>query len=1180
MTLTDDPGLVEEFALSDRYEKQQGRVYLTGIQALARLPIDQARRDRAAGRRVGVYVSGYEGSPLAGYDLELARQSALLDEHDITFEPGLNEELAATAVQGTQLIGDLPARVDGVVGFWYGKSPGLDRAGDALRHANLMGTDPRGGAVALVGDDPAAKSSTVPSASERSLADLGIPTFYPADAGEVLEHGRHAVALSRASGLWTALKIVTAVADGSTSVDLLGAGNEPIVPRGAGKHVPTAKLVPPELTRVERDFMTVRMRLVRDYLRLNRINHVVEPAPTATVGIIASGKTFLDVQEAVARLGLRDVDARASSVRLLKLGAVWPLDPDEIRAFAEGLDEIVVVEEKRAFVETHVREALYDAPIHPRVVGKRAADGTDLFAPFGELDSDAVTLGLATVLRGRPGMSSVDAWLDERDAALAAERRQLPLLTRTPYYCSGCPHNTSTRPRTDSLLGAGIGCHGMVLLMDDKQVGNAIGLAQMGGEGSLWIGMAPFVEAPHFVQNLGDGTFHHSGSLAIRAAVASQRNITFRLLYNSAVAMTGGQTAVGQMSVSDVVRSLRAEGVARVIVTTHDVRALRRAGVPTGVSVWHRSRIADAEKALAATPGTTVLVHEQECATELRRKRKRGLAPRPERAVMINERLCEGCGDCGQKSNCLSVHPVETEFGRKTAIHQSSCNVDLTCLSGDCPAFMTVKPGSRRTSGGSSAPLEVGDLPVPVRPAGRDQDVRLLGVGGTGVVTTSQVLATAAVLSGRHVRALDQTGLAQKGGAVVSDVRISAMPVEAGGKIGQGGCDLYLGYDVLVAADVRNMAVLSKASNAIVSTSVVPTGAMVTDPTVRFPAPDDAVAPIADRVGPDSLVAVDARHYVEKLFGAEQFANMFLVGIAVQCGALALSSESVEQAISLNGVAVEKNVQAFRRGRQLVADRPALDAAVASLAPEADGDDHEPSRVVAALPGSVLEALVARRRADLVAYQDVAYARRYEEVVEEARAAEVAAATGATHLSEAVATYLHKLMAYKDEYEVARLALDPRVAAEVSHQFGEGARASWRLHPPTLRAMGMRDKLTLGRWFAPVLGVLYRARSLRGTRLDVFGYAHVRRVERRLVEEYIDTVRAALAVLDATTYDTAVRLASLPDGVRGYEDVKLRSVAAYSTARAALLTELGLTADPAVRRQSNHRPRHADNRSR
>lgn len=1149
-------------ALTDRYVQQSGRIHLTGIQALARLPIDQSRRDRRRGARVGTYVSGYEGSPLAGYDLELLRQSRLLDENRIHFAQGLNEELAATAVQGSQLISPHGAMVDGVVGFWYAKAPGLDRATDALRHSNLMGTHPAGGVVALVGDDSGAKSSSVPSASERALADLGIPTFFPADAGEILSMGRHAVEMSRASGLWTALKIVTAVADGSASVILDDSAFEPVFPSGSHQHAPTAKLLQPVLAPLERDFVTKRMRIATEYVELNGLNQVTSRHPHDRVGVVAAGKTYLDTRQALLAIGISDAELEALGVRILKLGVVWPIPLEGLRDFAEGLEEILVIEEKRPFIETAIREALYGMASAPVISGKATADGRDLFPAYGELDAEAIARGLAARLAARGSKSAAD-WLDGHSQLAQRPLALLPMVDRAPYFCSGCPHNSSTKPRTDSLIGAGIGCHAMVLLMDEKQVGKTVGLTQMGGEGAQWLGMAPFVGGDHFVQNIGDGTFHHSGSLAIRAAVASGLNVTYRLLYNGTVAMTGGQDAVGQMTVSQLVENLRSEGVARVIVTTESVRRTRASGVPRDVDVWDRGRLDEAEQVLRATAGVTVLIHDQECATELRRKRKRGNAPRPSSSIVINHRICEGCGDCGEKSNCLSVHPIETEYGRKTAIHQRSCNADKTCLAGDCPAFMLVEHGAAAPPAVAVADLEPSDLPeVPRSDGQRDQQIRLMGIGGTGVVTTSQVLAAAAHLSGRYVRTLDQTGLAQKGGAVVSDVKISVGPIDAGNQIGSEACDLYLGYDLLVASHPKNVAVLSHDATAVISTSVVPTGAMVSDKTKSYPDVDSQVALIHERVYGGSLVRLDGLACAEHLLGAGQFANMLLVGVAYQLGALRLTWDALEEAIKLNGVDIERNLQAFRRGRQFVADPEAFHAAVrltqrpgSHPGPQADSSRRHDVLAAATTPAG-LESLIDARSAELERFQNADYARRYRRLVEEARRAEELAGLGRFTVAPAVAHYFFKLLAYKDEYEVARLALDPEVKAGIKAEFGSQARISWKLHPPTLRALGLRRKLTLGRWFTPVFIVLYSLRRIRGTLLDPFGHSQVRREERRLIDDYEATLSACLPRLDATTVDVITQLAMLPDVVRGYEHVKLRTIDQYDRRRQDLLDAL------------------------
>src|SRR6266516_4525328 len=1127
--------------LSDRYTATSGRVQLTGVQALARLPIDQHRRDLAAGRCVGTFISGYEGSPLAGYDQELGRLKQLLDGCDVTFVPGLNEEAAATSVQGSQLACTLPgAARDGVIGIWYGKAPGLDRATDALRHGNLMGSHPKGGALVLVGDDPAAKSSTLPCASDSALADLNIPYLYPADSQDVLDLGRHAIELSRATGLWTGLKIVTAVADGSSTVDLAADWPAPRIPPGAGTHTPTARLLHPTLGQLERDLVTNRLRLAREYARLNGLNRVVGRGPGDVLGVVAAGHTFLDVLAALRRLGIAEDGLAGSRVRLLRVAMPWPLEEATVREFADGLEEILVVEEKRSFLETAIRDVFYGSPARPAVTGKRDADGSELIPGYGELDADVILGPLRRRMTAR-GITP-DPVPDPGEPSHA----MLPLVSRVPYFCSGCPHNSSTKPLPGTLVGAGIGCHALVLLMDETQAGTVTGLSQMGGEGMQWIGMAPFVDRDHFTQNIGDGTFDHSGSLAIRAAVASGANMTYKLLYNSAVAMTGGQRPASGMTVPQIVGVLLAEGVARVIVTTEDLGRYRHAKLPRGVAVWDRSRIAEAQRILAATQGVTVLVHDQECATEKRRKRKRGKIAQPQARVFINEPICEGCGDCGRKSNCLSVQPVPTEFGRKTRVHQSSCNVDYSCLDGDCPAFMTVVPAASAGRPQAAGAISPDELPAP--PPIVDQDsfgIRLTGVGGTGVVTVSQVLATAGLIAGWHARSLDQTGLAQKGGAVVSDVRFSRSGQAPTNKLGAGECDLYLGCDLLVAADPKNLAVTAAGRTvAVVSVAEVPTGPMVSDPALSFPDRAGISQPIMDRVR-DGSVLLDARRIVIGLFGDDQFANVFLVGAGFQTGALPLPPDAIEEAIRVNGVAVEKNIQAFRRGRQYVADPVALLAAAGLDRPAAPEENESP-----------LDRLIRTRSEDLTAYQDHDYALRYLDVVERVRAAEQDRTPGSTALTEAVARYLYKLMAYKDEYEVARLALEPSLGADLEAEFGPGARASWRLHPPVLRALGMKKKIALGPWFVPAFRVLRAMHSLRGTPMDPFGRTRVRVVERELIEEYLGLVDHLIGRLSPATAALAVQLAELPDGVRGYEDIKMRTVESYHQSLAELRAQL------------------------
>ena len=1166
---------IDSFSLSDRYTREDGTVFLTGIQALARMVRDRARLDRRQNLVTASVISGYEGSPLAGYDLELARRARpFLDPYDVLHRPALNEELGATTVMGSQLAaraGTLGrgrtsgAELDGVVGYWYGKAPGLDRATDALRHANLVGTDPRGGVVAIVGDDPGAKSSTVPCASEMALADMYMPILYPADSQDILDLGVHAAVMSRVSGLWTSLKISAHVADGSSTAVV---HPDRVLPAlgdlGVSPHVPSARLLGRNLMELEQNQLSTRIPRALEYARINGLNRMVAHTADDRIGIVAAGKTYLDVRSALHRLGLDEAELARRGIRLLKLGMVYPMEREMLFRFVDGLDEVVVVEEKRDFIETMIREILYDRPHNPNVRGKNNEDGSTLFSRFGELDIDSVTRGLAHRLGTVHGIESARAWID--GPGRGRSRIELPVVTRSPYFCSGCPHNSSTKVSEDTLVGAGIGCHAMVLLQPESQVGDVTGVTQMGGEGAQWLGMAPFVTERHFVQNLGDGTFDHSGSLAIRAAVASGENITYKLLFNGTVAMTGGQDAVGGKTLAETCRLLLAEKVGRVVVTTDDVARTRSAGLPRGVEVRHRDDTLDVQRELAATPGVTVLVHDQHCAAEKRRKRKRGDFPTPTERVVINERICEGCGDCGQKSNCLSVHPVDTEFGRKTQIDQSSCNLDFSCLKGDCPSFVTVTPGERRRSASVVGDLAADALPEPARTpldATHGFGMRVTGIGGTGIVTVSAVLATAAVLDGHVARTLDMTGLAQKGGAVVSDVKITAGPREQAAKVAAGECDLYLCADGLVGADPVNLAVTSPArSTAVVSTTKVPTGQMVVDTAVGYPAAEQVSGAIARSAA--RTVTLDPGGLCERLFGDALAANMLLVGAAYQTGALPISAAAVERAIELNGVAVDRNVQACRRGRQAVADPAALDAAVAALHPEPEL--AAPSAAAAALLtglgecSEALRATVGLRVDELLAYQDADYAGGYLRRVERLRRAEAAAAPGSEVLTDTVARNLHKLMAYKDEYEVARLAVDPAFAEEIAERWGADAKTAVRLHPPALRALGMRNKIALGEWARPALVGLAKAKRLRGTRLDPFGLAGVRRLERELRDEYAELVDRMTSYLvtgaDEAWIARATELAALPDMVRGYEDVKVRNAEAYRAELRRLVAEL------------------------
>lgn len=1158
---------VESFSLDDRYTREEGTIYLTGIQALVRMVRDRARLDRRQNLKTGSFISGYEGSPLAGYDLEIAKRTKYLKDFDIVHRPGLNEELAATSVMGSQIaaqVGHLDRGLDGVTGYWYGKAPGLDRATDALRHANIIGTHAAGGAVALVGDDPGAKSSTVPCASEMALADLYMPILYPADSQDILDLGVHAAIMSRVSGLWTSLKISAHVADGSSTADVHPDRILPVYgDLGTSPHVPSGLLLGAKLMELEQNQLTVRMPRATEYARINRLNRITVRSSDDRIGIVCAGKTYLDVRESLRLIGIEDDQLNRLGIRILKMGMVYPFERQIMHEFIDGLDEVIVVEEKRDFLETMMRDILFRHPGAPNIVGKTNEDGSTLFSRFGELDVDSVSRGLASRLARVHRVPAAKDWLDRK--AQVRTRIELPLAHRSPYFCSGCPHNTSTKVADDTLVGAGIGCHAMVLLMDPQQVGDVTGVSQMGGEGAQWVGMAPFVTEKHFVQNIGDGTFMHSGSLALRQSVASGERITYKLLFNGTVAMTGGQDPVGEMTLPQICTLLLAERVTKVVVTSDDPQRTKALGLPKGVEVRDRADTLDIQRELAEVPGCTVLVHDQHCAAEKRRKRKRGKYPVPNQRVVINERICEGCGDCGQKSNCLSVHPVETEFGRKTRIDQSSCNLDFSCLKGDCPSFVTVTPGAQGKVRKSVPEITAESIPQPKK-ARREADgmaIRVTGIGGTGVVTVSAILATATVLDGHSARTVDMTGMAQKGGAVVSDIKVSATYVDQAAKVASGDCDVYLSCDSLVGVDPQNLKVASpERTTSIVSTTQVPTGQMVIDTSVGYP---DA-GTIHQEIDRASLrtVYLDPGALTLELFGDEQYANMFMVGAAFQTGALPISSASIERAIELNGVAVEKNLQAFRRGRQSVSDPAGVKAAIDALhpVPAPAPVSSFAKGLVSALDGGSEELLrqVGLRVDELVAYQDKAYAERYaDDVVRVFRAEK---SWGSEDLTAAVAHNLHKLMAYKDEYEVARLSQDAGFAAQVADEFGTDAKKAIRLHPPTLREMGLKNKLALGEWVNPGMKTLAKMKRLRGTKLDVFGMTEMRRMERTLIAEYRALVGLMIAAAEGGRVADeqrvqVVALAELPDMVRGYESIKTDNVEKYRAAVQAQLETLG-----------------------
>ncbi|WP_028656135.1 indolepyruvate ferredoxin oxidoreductase family protein [Nocardioides sp. J54] len=1173
--LLDRPGTPAEpaapYDLDDRFRHDAPPVLLTGVQAIARLLVEHRALDRRRGLHTATFVSGYQGSPLGGLDKMLSGMKDVLDENDIRFVPGLNEELAATAVWGSQI--DLPAagsKFDGVTGFWYGKGPGVDRATDALRHANMYGVNRRGGAVLLVGDDPASKSSTVPAVSERSLAALGIPVLFPRNATEIVTLGLHAVEMSRNTGCVVALKIVADVADGAWVVDGADLGVDPVMPTIDWNGNPYAYTQSPIVLRpamivgAEAELVGPRTALVHEYSARNGLSVTEVDAPGARTGLVASGSCFDSLRQALTDLGVSDEDLAAAGIRVLRLGMMSPVEPEAVHRFAEGLDEVIVVEDKTSFIETQVRDLLYGTPGAPRILGKKDANGNLLIPADGELTSGRLLAPLRHLLQDRLTMKPPPP-----------SRKPLPLLSasRSAYFCSGCPHNRSTVLPEGSLGGGGIGCHAMVTI-SDRPSSAVTGVTQMGGEGAQWIGQAWFTEAEHMFQNVGDGTFFHSAQLAVQACIAAGVNITYKILYNDVVAMTGAQDAEGALRVPALTHKLHTEGVKQIIVVADEPERHKKRDLAPGTLLWHRDRLDEAQRMLRDIPGVTVLIYDQHCAADARRQRKRGTLPTRTKRVVINEAVCEGCGDCGRKSNCLSVQPVDTEYGRKTRIDQTSCNTDYSCLDGDCPSFVTVEtaPVTRRArraarkaaaakaagavksgrSGGKKSyptPPSV-DLSVAEERVDHTQNVFMVGIGGTGIVTVNQVLATAALRAGYAVESLDQTGLSQKAGPVVGHLRFAADDLEPANRLTPGSADCFLGFDLLTLAEDRNLQFGSSAwTRTVVSTSRTPTGAMVEDPSVQHP--DEAGLLERVRTVSAEMFDFDALEAAERIFGNTTAANFLLVGAAYQTGALRLPAAAIEEAIGINGTAVAANVAAFRWGRVAVTDPAAFRAAGSRPAPVRER--HVPASVAASGLEGEVRRLVELRAADLVDYQDEKLADSYVALVAEVARAEQAAGTG-TRFTEAVARNLFKLTAYKDEYEVARLLTDPAFLAETGSAF-PGGTIAFQLHPPALRAIGRTKKISFGPKSHGSLRALARMKRLRGTAADPFGRAHVRKVERELRDHYRATVTGLARELGAGDYERAVRIAELPDMVRGYEEVKLRNVEGY----VAALVELGVT---------------------
>ena len=1124
--------------LADKYQVDSDRFYLTGTQALVRLPLLQRQLDVAAGLNTAGYVSGYRGSPLGQVDIQMWQARKQLDPAHIRFHPAVNEELAATAIWGTQQLPLLQgAKYDGVFSYWYGKGPGVDRTGDAFRHANYAGTARHGGVLVMAGDDHGCKSSTVPHQSEPALLAASMPILAPADVRDILELGLHGWAMSRWSGRWVGFKLVGDVMDSSSSVAFDLADLRMILPDGP--HPEAGIRIPDVALEQEARVLLVGLPEAQRYARVNRLDRIVLDASGARLGVITAGKSYHDTRQAFADIGLPE----APGVRMLKLALTWPIDPEIVREFARGLEEIVIVEEKSPLIEQQVRDILYDSANRPRVLGKRDSDGKNFLKPNGEFSSSEIALALGGRIARFADSEALQSHLHKLAAQTDAIARIEVAAQRKPFYCSGCPHNTSTKVIDGSRALGGIGCHTLALWMDRS----TDTFSQMGGEGASWFGQAPFTEEKHVFANMGDGTYFHSGYMAVRAAVAAGVNITYKILFNDAVAMTGGQPVDGTISVPQITRQMAAEGVGTIVIVTDEPDKYGdKPDFAAGVEVFHRREMQSVEQRLRDTPGCTVLIYDQTCASEKRRRRKRGTFPDPAKRVFINAAVCEGCGDCSVASNCLSVQPLETEFGTKRRIDQSSCNKDFSCIEGFCPSFVTLHGAEPRKRARVSP--EDFTLPMPTLPA-LDQPWNILvtGVGGTGIVTIGALLGMAAHMDGKFVTVLDMMGMAQKGGSVMSHIRLAAHEDQLHGlKVSRGGADLLLACDMVVAAGKDSLAALERGvTHAVLNTHESPTGDFVLDTSTRLPAARLRRS-IADAVGEAAVDLLNASSIAAALLGDSIATNPFMLGYAWQKGLVPLTLESLTRAIELNGTAVEANKAAFTWGRCAAIDpaRVAIAAGITMAKPEP----------------VTLDGIIATRAAHLVEYQNRRYARRYRALVERVRETEGRIFSGSSTLTEAVARGYHKLLAYKDEYEVARLYASPGFRASLAEQFDTPKRIEFHLAPPLLAKRdphtGNLVKRSYGPWLLTAFGVLQRFRFLRGTRLDVFGRTEERQMERALIVEYEATVEEILDRLAPPTLATAVALAALPEKIKGYGHVKERNVRTTAAEHARLMDRL------------------------
>jgi indolepyruvate ferredoxin oxidoreductase len=1157
--------VLNDVSLDDKYTSTTGKVFLSGIQALVRLPMMQQLRDARDGLNTGGFISGYRGSPLGGLDENLWKAQPHLAKHNVQFVPGVNEDLAATAVWGSQqvdLIG--PAKYDGVFAMWYGKGPGVDRCGDVFKHMNHAGTSKHGGILLVAGDDHGAYSSTLPHQSDHIFSACMIPVLYPCNVQEYIDLGIHGWAMSRFSGCAVAFKALADTVESSASIDADPFRVETRIPKDfvmpeGGLNARLSSIPLGQQARNQEALMQdYKIYAALAYARENKLNHTTIDSKDAKLGIIASGKSYLDVLEALEELGIDEAMAAKVGLRLFKVSMPWPLEPDSVREFAQGLDEILVVEEKRQFVEYQLKEQLYNwrDDVRPHIIGKFDDKG-EWVAPRGEWllppKADFSVSQVARVIASRVARYIADTsiqdqikarltFLEAKDAVL---KKAIETPFRPAFYCSGCPHNTSTKVPEGSFALAGIGCHVMATSIYPEM--NKL-TTHMGGEGTPWIGQAAFSKVPHVFQNLGDGTYFHSGYLAIRAAVAAKVNITYKILYNDAVAMTGGQPVDGTVSVPMIAQQMAAEGIKRIALVTEDLsRYTDRSALPNIVSLHDRKEMDAVQRELRELPGCTVIIYDQTCAAEKRRRRKKGEFPDPNKRMVINEAVCEGCGDCGIQSNCVSILPKETEFGRKRTIDQSSCNKDYSCVKGFCPSFVTVEGGTlKKTKTGTAKNDDWGDIPAPVLPSiEQPYNILINGIGGTGVITVGALMGMAAHLEGKGASVLDMTGMSQKNGSVTSHVKVAKTPAHLRAqRIATGEADLILGCDMLTSGAYDAVSKMRPGRTfAIVNQHEQPPGTFAQNADWQYPA-ESVEALITESVGGAQAVDfINATKLATALMGDSIASNLFMMGYAWQKGRIPLSEGALLRAIELNGVAVESNKRSFLWGRRAAVDFKRVEKVATPT-----------QAIVVQMPQS-LENVIKKRVEFLTGYQDAAYAASYEALVAEVRAKEASLGLG-NKLTGAIAKSLFKLMSYKDEYEVARLYTDGRFVEQLKTQFEGDFSLKFNLAPPLFAkkdAKGHLVKAEYGSWMWKAFQLLARFKGLRGGAFDIFGYTEERKMERALITEYRALVAELMAGLSAANHEQAVAIAGLPEKIRGFGHVKEKAVAEYQASKAKML---------------------------